>query len=86
VSLSLALALSDLASRQIDIKSLFIDEGFGSLDRLTLDMTIDTLEKLQFETSKTIGVISHIDAMKERIATQIRLNRNGQGYSSMEII
>lgn len=86
VSLSLALALSDLASRQVDIKSLFIDEGFGSLDRLTLDMTIDTLEKLQFETSKTIGVISHIEAMQERIATQIRLTRNGQGYSSMEIV
>ncbi len=86
VSLALALALSDLASRQVDIKSLFIDEGFGSLDRLTLDMTIDTLEKLQFETSKTIGVISHIEAMQERIATQIRLTRNGQGYSSMEIV
>lgn len=86
VSLSLALALSDLASRQVDIKSLFIDEGFGSLDRLTLDMTIDTLEKLQFETNKTIGVISHIEAMQERIATQIRLTRNGQGYSSMEIV
>jgi len=86
VSLSLALALSDLASRQVDIKSLFIDEGFGSLDRLTLDQTIDTLEKLQFETNKTIGVISHIEAMQERIATQIRLTRNGQGYSSMEIV
>jgi exonuclease SbcC len=86
VSLALALALSDLTSRQVDIKSLFIDEGFGSLDRLTLDMTIDTLEKLQFETSKTIGVISHIEAMQERIATQIRLTRNGQGYSSMEIV
>lgn len=86
VSLALALALSDLASRQVDIKSLFIDEGFGSLDRLTLDMTIDTLEKLQFETSKTIGVISHIEAMQERIATQIRLTRTGQGYSSMEIV
>lgn len=86
VSLSLALGLSDLASRQVDIKSLFIDEGFGSLDRLTLDMTIDTLEKLQFETSKTIGVISHIEAMQERIATRIKLTRNGQGYSSMEIV
>jgi exonuclease SbcC len=49
-------------------------------------MTIDTLEKLQFETSKTIGVISHIEAMQERIATQIRLTRTGQGYSSMEIV
>lgn len=86
VSLSLALALSDLASRQVEIKSLFIDEGFGSLDKVTLDQTIDTLERLQNETSKTIGVISHIEAMQERITTQIRLTRNGQGYSSIEIV
>lgn len=86
VSLSLALALSDLASRQVEIKSLFIDEGFGSLDKLTLDQTIDTLERLQNETSKTIGVISHIEAMQERITTQIKLSRNGQGYSTVEIV
>ena len=86
VSLSLALALSDLASKQVEIKSLFIDEGFGSLDKVTLDQTIDTLERLQNETSKTIGVISHIEAMQERITTQIRLTRNGQGYSSVEIV
>jgi len=86
VSLSLALALSDLASRQVEIKSLFIDEGFGSLDKVTLDQTIDTLERLQNETSKTIGVISHIEAMQERITTQIRLTRNGQGYSTVEIV
>ncbi len=85
VSLSLALALSDLASRQVEIKSLFIDEGFGSLDKLTLDQTIDTLERLQNETSKTIGVISHIEAMQERITTQIKLTRNGQGYSTIEL-
>jgi len=86
VSLSLALALSDLASRQVEIKSLFIDEGFGSLDKVTLDQTIDTLERLQNETSKTIGVISHIEAMQERITTQIKLTRNGQGYSVVEIV
>jgi len=86
VSLSLALALSDLASRQVEIKSLFIDEGFGSLDKLTLDQTIDTLERLQNETSKAIGVISHIEAMQERITTQIKLSRNGQGYSKLETV
>jgi exonuclease SbcC len=86
VSLSLALALSDLASRQVEIRSLFIDEGFGSLDKLTLDQTIDTLERLQNETSKAIGVISHIEAMQERITTQIKLSRNGQGYSTVEIV
>ena len=86
LSLSMALALSDLASKNVEINSLFIDEGFGTLDPETLDQTLDTLEKLQAESSKTIGVISHVDSLKERIATQIKLKRNGQGYSSLEII
>jgi DNA repair protein SbcC/Rad50 len=85
LSLSMALALSDLASKNVEINSLFIDEGFGTLDPETLDQTLDTLEKLQAESSKTIGVISHVDSLKERIATQIRLTRNGQGYSSLEV-
>ncbi len=86
LSLSLALALSDMASRNIEINSLFIDEGFGTLDPETLDQTLDTLEKLQAESSKTIGIISHVDSLKERIATQIQLKRHGQGYSTLEII
>ncbi len=86
LSLSMALALSDLASKNVEINSLFIDEGFGTLDPETLDQTLDTLEKLQAESSKTIGVISHVDSLKERISTQIQLTRNGQGYSSMEIV
>jgi exonuclease SbcC len=86
VSLSLALALSDLASHKVEIGSLFIDEGFGSLDKLTLDQTMDTLEKLQYETNKTIGVISHVEAMQERITTQIKLEKGGQGYSGLRIV
>lgn len=86
VSLSLALALSDLAARKVEIKSLFIDEGFGSLDKVTLDQTLDTLEKLQYETNKTIGVISHVEAMQERISTQIRLEKGGQGCSRLEVV
>jgi exonuclease SbcC len=85
LSLSMALALSDLASKNVEINSLFIDEGFGTLDPETLDQTLDTLEKLQAESSKTIGIISHVDSLKERIATQIQLTRNGQGYSSLEV-
>ena len=85
LSLSLALALSDMASRNVEINSLFIDEGFGTLDPETLDQTLDTLEKLQAESSKTIGIISHVDSLKERIATQIQLKRHGQGYSTLEI-
>ncbi len=86
ISLALALALSDLASRNVEICSLFIDEGFGSLDKLTLDQTIDTLEKLQYESKKTIGVISHIEAMQERISTQIILKQGGQGYSTLAVV
>jgi len=85
LSLSMALALSDLASKNVEINSLFIDEGFGTLDPETLDQTLDTLEKLQSESSKTIGIISHVDSLKERIATQIKLTRNGQGYSSLKV-
>lgn len=86
VSLALALALSDLAAHKVEIKSLFIDEGFGSLDKLTLDQTMDTLEKLQYETNKTIGVISHVEAMQERITTQIQLEKGGQGNSTIRIV
>ena len=85
LSLSMALALSDLASKNVEINSLFIDEGFGTLDPETLDQTLDTLEKLQAESSKAIGIISHVDSLKERISTQIQLTRNGQGYSSLKI-
>ncbi|WP_300436534.1 AAA family ATPase [Christiangramia sp.] len=85
LSLSMALALSDLASKSVDINSLFIDEGFGTLDPETLDQTLDTLEKLQAESSKTIGIISHVESLKERITTQIQLSRNGQGYSKLRI-
>ncbi len=86
VSLALALALSDLASKNVHINSLFIDEGFGTLDPDTLDQTLDTLERLQAETNKTIGIISHVDALKERIQTQIQLQKNGQGYSTLKVV
>ena len=86
LSLSLALALSDLASRNVEINSLFIDEGFGTLDPEVLDQTLDTLERLQSEGSKTIGIISHVEALKERITTQIQLVRNGQGYSTLKVV
>jgi exonuclease SbcC len=86
LSLSLALALSDLASKNISINSLFIDEGFGTLDPETLDQTLDTLERLQAASAKTIGIISHVESLKERIGTQIQLQRDGRGYSSLKIV
>lgn len=86
MSLALALALSDFASRKVEINSLFIDEGFGTLDPETLDQTLDTLEVLQAKSSKTIGIISHVSSLKERISTQIQLTQNGQGYSTLKVI
>lgn len=85
ISLSLALALSDLASKNIKLDSLFIDEGFGTLDPETLDLALNTLEKLQQEAQKNIGIISHVESIKERIATQIRLERNNRGFSQIII-
>ncbi len=72
VSLALALGLSDLAGKNTRIDSLFIDEGFGSLDEKALDIALQTLENLQ-AAGKTIGVISHVPALKERIGTQIQI-------------
>lgn len=84
VSLALALGLSDMAGRNVRIQSLFIDEGFGSLDENTLDLAVTTLENLQAK-GKMIGIISHVNELKERISTQIRVSKKGNGFSSLEI-
>lgn len=86
VSLSLALALSDLVSHKTSIDSLFLDEGFGTLDAETLDTALDALDSLN-ATGKTIGVISHVEAMKERIPVQIKVKKiNGLGISRLDSI
>lgn len=85
VSLALALALSDLASKNVKIESLFIDEGFGSLDPETLEVAISILEQLQVESNKTIGIISHIEFLKDSIVTQIQLEKNSSGFSNIVI-
>ncbi len=83
VSLALALALSDLVSHKTSIDSLFLDEGFGTLDNETLDIALDALDNLN-ASGKMIGVISHIDAMKERIPTQIKVKKmSGLGISEL---
>jgi len=84
VSLALALALSDLVSHKTQIESLFLDEGFGTLDSETLDTALDALDSLN-ASGKMIGVISHVEAMKERIPIQIKVKKlNGLGTSSLE--
>ena len=86
VSLAFALGLSDLASSNNALESLFIDEGISTLDSDSLELAIETLEKLQSENNKTIGIISHIDSLKERIATQIKKKKKGSGYSHIEVV
>lgn len=84
VSLALALGLSDLVSHKVRIDSLFLDEGFGTLDSETLEVALDALDNLN-SSGKMVGVISHIEAMKERIPVQIRVNKmNGLGVSQLE--
>jgi exonuclease SbcC len=83
VSLALALALSDLVSHKTQIESLFLDEGFGTLDNETLDVALDALDSLN-ASGKMIGVISHVEAMKERIPVQIKVQKlNGLGMSCL---
>lgn len=85
VSLALALGLSSLSSNRMKVESLFIDEGFGSLDADTLRIAMDALESLRTQGRK-IGVISHVQEMTERIPAQIRVNRAGNGRSFLEVI
>ncbi len=86
VSLSLALGLSDLASKNTKIRSLFIDEGFGSLDPENLNNALDTLEMLRQTDERQIGIISHIDELKKRITTQIQVNKYSGEFSRIEIV
>ncbi|HLR18041.1 MAG TPA: AAA family ATPase [Alcanivoracaceae bacterium] len=84
VSLSLAVALSDIVSHQHRIESLFLDEGFGTLDAETLDVALNALDNLN-ASGKMIGVISHVEAMKERIPVQIKVHKGaGLGFSRLD--
>ncbi|AUC84183.1 nuclease SbcCD subunit C [Polaribacter sp. ALD11] len=85
ISLALALGLSDLASKNVKIDSLFIDEGFGTLDKNTLETVISTLETLQSQ-GKMIGIISHVENLKERIPTQIQITKKSNGVSVVDIV
>jgi DNA repair protein SbcC/Rad50 len=82
VSLTLALGLSKMASRKVRVDSLFLDEGFGTLDEETLETALETLSGLQ-QDGKLIGIISHVSALKERISTQITINPLSGGKSTL---
>ena len=85
VSLALALGLSSLSSNRMRVESLFIDEGFGSLDAETLRVAMDALESLRTQGRK-IGVISLVQEMTERIPVRICVNRAGNGRSFLEVL
>ena len=85
VSLALALGLSSLSSNRMNVESLFIDEGFGSLDMDTLRIAMDALERLQMQGRK-IGVISHVAEMMERIPAQVQVVKTGSGRSKVQVM
>ncbi|MDN3587179.1 AAA family ATPase [Pedobacter aquatilis] len=84
VSLALALGLASLSSSRMKVESLFIDEGFGSLDPTTLNIAMDALERLHNQGRK-VGVISHVQEMTERIPVQIKVSKQQSGKSKVEV-
>lgn len=84
VSLALALGLASLSSHRVRVESLFIDEGFGSLDAEALQVAMDALDKLQ-SLGRKVGVISHVQDMTERIATRVQVRRMAGGLSRVVV-
>lgn len=84
VSLALALGLASLSSHRVKVESLFIDEGFGSLDAESLNVALDALDRLQ-ALGRKVGVISHVQEMTERIGTRVRVSRLNGGASRVAV-
>ncbi len=84
VSLALALGLAELNAGNLHVETLFLDEGFGTLDEKTLDVSITTLEGVQRNGAKTIGIISHVRELETRLATKIVATKKGNGESVLE--
>lgn len=85
ISLALALGLSSLSSNNLKVESLFIDEGFGSLDADSLRLAMEALEQLQMQGRK-IGVISHVQEMSERISVQVQVHKKVNGKSVLAVV
>ena len=85
VSLALALGLANMAGKNMNIETMFIDEGFATLDSDYLDVALNALSNLQNE-GKLIGVISHLSELKERIATHIEIIPKGNGHSRISLL
>ena len=85
ISLSLALGLSLLSKKSLAMDTIFIDEGFGTLDSTYLSTVINTLERLHQMGGKKVGIISHVESLKENLTTQIQLNRVNNTLSRVEV-
>ena len=85
VSLALALGLSSLSARDVRVESLFIDEGFGTLDARSLDKALSVLDSLQSE-GRQVGIISHVGGLAERIGVRVSVQPLGGGRSAVEVI
>lgn len=85
VSLALALALASLSAENTRVETLFIDEGFGTLDPATLEVALHTLDQLQ-STGRQVGLISHVPGLAERIGAQVRVEPRGGGRSVVRVV
>ena len=85
VSLALALALSSLAAGSVRVRTLLIDEGFGTLDPATLDSALAVLDALQ-ATGRQVGIISHIPGLLERVGAHVKVIQRGSGRSDVVVV
>jgi exonuclease SbcC len=87
VSLALALGLADIVTAEaggVDLGTLFIDEGFGSLSAEVLDRVLAVLTRLR-EGGRVVGVVSHVETLKQSIAERIEVRRHPDGTSSLTV-
>lgn len=85
VSLALALALSDFRAVRMPIETVLIDEGFGTLDPVTLNTVVQALENLQSSTGARVGIISHVSGLSERIGGRVLVKRESAGRSTIVV-
>jgi exonuclease SbcC len=87
-SLALALGLADVVRAEaggIDLDTLFIDEGFGSLDADTLEEVMTVLDELR-DRGRTVGIVSHVSELKERISERVEVRRLPDGSSTLRVV
>ena len=81
-SLALALSFSNFNTERAPIETLFLDEGFGTLDEVALDRALDVLSALR-DTGRQVGLVTHVGQVKERISAHIEVEKAGTGYSTL---